>query len=104
MVIIDRLGSIHFVNRQLCALFGYEHDEVIGQPIEQLMPERFRNAHVAHRQVYFESPGVRPMGGGLDLYARRRDGTEFSVEISLSPIKDGDKVLIAAAIRDTTAR
>jgi len=79
MIIIDELGSIRFVNRQFCALFGYEHDEVIGQPVEQLLPERFRARHVGHRHEYVESLTVRPMGGGLDLYARRRDGVEFPV-------------------------
>jgi PAS domain S-box-containing protein len=104
MIIIDQLGSILFANRQLSALFGYEHDEVIGQPIEQLMPDRFRQRHVAHRDEYIKTLSVRAMGSGLDLYALRRDGTEFPVEVSLSPIEDGDQVLIAAAIRDTTER
>src|ERR1700722_4021687 len=104
MIIIDQLGCILFANRQTSALFGYEHDEVIGQPIERLMPDRFRDRHVAHRVEYIKTLSVRAMGSGLDLYARRRDGTEFPVEISLSPIEDGDQVLIAAAIRDTTDR
>jgi PAS domain S-box-containing protein len=104
MIIIDQAGSIRFVNRQLCALFGYEHDQIIGQHVEQLMPGRFRSRHVGHREEYVTSLSVRPMGSGLDLYARRRDGAEFPVEISLSPIKDGDQILIAAAIRDTTDR
>jgi two-component system, sensor histidine kinase len=104
MIIIDQLGSIFFANRQTCALFGYEHDEVVGQPIEQLMPDRFRQRHIVHRDEYIKTLSVRAMGSGLELYARRRDGTEFPVEISLSPIKDGDQVLIAAAIRDTTDR
>jgi two-component system, sensor histidine kinase len=104
MIIIDQLGSILFANRQLSALFGYEHDEVIGQPIERLMPDRFRDRHVAHRVEYIKTLSVRAMGSGLDLYARRRDGTEFPVEISLSPIEDSGQVLIAAAIRDTTDR
>jgi two-component system, sensor histidine kinase len=104
MIIIDQLGCILFANRQTSALFGYEHDEVIGQPIERLMPDRFRHRHVAHRDEYIKTLSVRAMGSGLDLYALRRDGTEFPVEISLSPIADGDQVLIAAAIRDTTDR
>ena len=104
MIIIDQHGSIRFANRQLSALFGYEHDEVIGQPIERLMPDRFRHRHVAHRDEYIKTLSVRAMGSGLDLYARRRDGTEFPVEISLSPIKDGEQVLVAAAIRDTSDR
>jgi PAS domain S-box-containing protein len=104
MIIIDGGGFIRFVNRQVSALFGYPHDELVGQPIEHLMPERFRFRHVAHRERYTSSVRVRPMGMGLDLYGRRRDGTEFPVEISLSPIQDGDRVLVAAAIRDVTAR
>ncbi len=104
MVIIDQNGSIRFANRQLSALFGYEHDEVIGQPVERLMPDRFHQRHIAHRVEYNKTLSIRSMGSGLDLYARRRDGTEFPVEISLSPIKDGDQVLVAAAIRDTTDR
>jgi two-component system, sensor histidine kinase len=104
MIIIDRQGAIRFANRQLSALFGYEHDEVIGKAIELLMPDRFRAQHVTHRHEYMKALTVRAMGSGLDLYARRRDGTEFPVEISLSPIRDGDQDLVAAAIRDTTDR
>ena len=104
MIIIDQHGSIRFANRQLSALFGYEHDEIIGQPIERLMPDRFHRRHVAHRDDYFKTLSVRAMGSGLDLYARRRDGAEFPVEISLSPIKDREQVLVAAAIRDTSDR
>lgn len=104
MIIIDQRGSILFANRQLSALFGYEHDEVIGRPIEQLMPDRFHHRHLTHRDQYFKTLSVRAMGSGLDLYARRRDGTEFPVEISLSPIEDGGQVLVAAAIRDITDR
>jgi two-component system, sensor histidine kinase len=104
MIIIDASGSIIFVNRQVSALFGYEHDEVIGLKIEHLLPERFRLRHVGHRDQYVNNVRVRPMGVGLDLYARRKDGTEFPVEISLSPIIDGDHTLVAAAIRDSTDR
>ena len=104
MIIIDASGSILFVNRQVSALFGYEHDEIIGLKIEHLMPERFRMRHVGHRDQYVSSVRVRPMGVGLDLYARRKDGTEFPVEISLSPIVDGEDTLVAAAIRDATDR
>jgi PAS domain S-box-containing protein len=104
MVIIDSSGSILFANKQVTVLFGYDHDEVIGANIEQLMPERFRARHVGHRNHYIKSVRVRPMGVGLDLFARRRDGTEFPVEISLAPIQDGDRALVAAAIRDSTER
>jgi two-component system, sensor histidine kinase len=104
MVIIDASGSILFVNRQVSALFGYDHDEIIGRKVENLLPERFRVRHVGHRDQYVSNVRVRPMGVGLDLYARRKNGTEFPVEISLSPIVDGEKTLVAAAIRDSTDR
>jgi PAS domain S-box-containing protein len=104
MIIIDDSGTVLFANRQLSALFGYDKEEVVGQPVEQLLPERFRGRHVAHRRNYTESVRVRPMGIGLDLFARRKDDSEFPVEISLSPIREGDQVLVAAAIRDVTDR
>jgi two-component system, sensor histidine kinase len=104
MIIIDGSGSILYANRQVSALFGYTHEEVIGLLIEQLLPERFRARHLAHRDNYAKSVRVRPMGVGLDLFALRLDGTEFPVEISLAPIQDGDRFLVAAAIRDSTER
>ena len=104
MVIVDGAGIVLFANRQVSAIFGYEPGEVIGQPVENLLPERFRDRHFAHRDSYGARMRVRPMGSGLDLFARRRDGTEFPVEISLSPISDGDRTLVAAAIRDVTDR
>jgi PAS domain S-box-containing protein len=104
MIIIDASGIIQFTNRQVSALFGYAHDEIIGQRIETLMPERFRARHVGHREHYVGSVRVRPMGEGLDLFGRRRDGTEFPVEISLSPVEDVGRTFIAAAIRDVTDR
>src|ERR1700753_1981593 len=100
MVIIDSSGLICFGNRQLSGLFGYGHDELIGRPIEDLMPDRFRARHIGHRDHYVRNFRVRPMGAGLDLFARRRDGTEFPVEVSLSPIEDAGRTLVAAAIRD----
>jgi two-component system, sensor histidine kinase len=102
MVIIDASGVVRFANRQLSVLFGHAHDEIVGQRIEQLLPERFRIDHVIHRDAYVQSMRLRPMGADLDLYALRRDGTEFPVEVSLSPVQDGEQVLIAAAIRDIT--
>ena len=104
MLIIDGLGTIRYTNRQVFALFGYAHDEIIGLSVEHLMPERFRSRHIGHRAEYTDSIRPRPMGPGLELYGQRKDGTEFPVEISLSPIKDGDHVLVAAAIRDVTDR
>lgn len=104
MIIINSAGVIQFVNRQVFALFGYLHDDLIGRSIEELMPERFRARHVGHRDRYVSNVRVRPMGAGLDLYGRRKDCSEFPVEISLSPIDDGDQLLVAAAIRDITDR
>ncbi|TLY74962.1 MAG: PAS domain S-box protein, partial [Gammaproteobacteria bacterium] len=104
MIIIDASGVIRFANRQVSALFGYPRDDIIGMGVEHLMPERFREQHLAHRQSYTHSVRVRPMGVGLDLFGQRADGTEFPVEISLSPIEDGNKVLVAAAIRDVSDR
>ncbi len=104
MIIIDASGLVRFANRQVSVLFGYEHDAIIGLQIEQLLPERFRQAHLGHRQAYTRSMRLRPMGANLDLYALRRDGTEFPVEVSLSPLQDGEQALIAAAIRDITER
>lgn len=104
MIIIDATGTVRYANRQVSALFGYARDAIIGQSVEQLMPERFRGRHVGHREGYTSNVRVRPMGAGLDLFGRRQDGTEFPIEISLSPIRDGDRVLVAAAIRDVTDR
>jgi len=104
MIIIDAAGVILFTNQQVSALFGYAHDEIIGRSVEILMPERFRSRHIAHREDYAGNVRVRPMGAGLDLFGRRRNGTEFPVEISLSPIENLGRTLIAAAIRDVTDR
>ncbi len=104
MIIIDASGIICFTNRQVSALFGYEHDDIVGQSIEMLMPQRFRARHLGHRENYVNNVRVRPMGAGLELLGRRRDGTEFPVEISLSPIQDVGRTLVAAAIRDVTDR
>ncbi|HWL63183.1 MAG TPA: PAS domain S-box protein [Steroidobacteraceae bacterium] len=104
MVIIDGSGTILFANRQVTALFGYAAAEVVGSPVEMLLPERFRSRHVTHRKGYTSAVRVRPMGAGLELFARRKDGGEFPVEISLSPIQEHGDILVAAAIRDVTDR
>jgi two-component system, sensor histidine kinase len=104
MIIIDDSGVIFFANRQVSALFGYPHVDIIGKHVECLMPERFRERHIAHRQSYTRSVRVRPMGAGLELLGQRLDGTEFPLEISLSPIENGERVLVAAAIRDVSDR
>lgn len=104
MVIVGFDGLIAVSNAQLLRMFGYERDEVVGRPIEMLVPERFRNSHFGHRQAYFGEPRTRPMGAGLELFARRKDGTEFPVEISLAPLRTGGEVAVAAAIRDVSDR
>ena len=104
MVLVDESGRIALSNSPAEVLFGYGREELVGEPVEILVPERFHQAHRGHRARYFESPLTRPMGIGLELWGRRRDGSEFPVEISLSPIAiDGDRLAIAA-IRDVTRR
>ena len=104
MVIVDAGGRIVLVNAQTETLFGYKRDELLGKPIEILIPGRFRTVHVSHRDGYARDPRVRPMGAGLELFGRRKDGSEFPVEISLSPIHTEEGTLIASAIRDITER
>lgn len=104
MIIIDDRGTIRFANRQVSALFGYSHDAIIGLPVEQLMPERFRRRHVDHRRDFAAALRPRAMGEGLTLFGRRLDGSEFPVEIGLSPIRTPPQLLIAAAIRDISDR
>lgn len=104
MVIVEPGGKIVLVNSQTEKLFGYSREALLGGPVELLMPERFREQHPAHREAYAGEPHVRPMGAGLELLGRRADGTEFPVEISLSPLTWKDGQLIIAAIRDITER
>ncbi len=102
--LVSSAGAIVFVNRQAEHLFGYSRDDLLGEPIEVLLPERFRDAHVGLRAGYFSDPRPRPMGTGLELYGRRADGSEFPVDISLSPLVWRGEVLAAAAVRDVTER
>jgi PAS domain S-box-containing protein len=104
MVIVDHEGTIVMVNEQMETLFGYERSEVIGRRVEMLVPARFKDIHPFHRGQYGKGPRPRPMGADLDLYALRKDGTEFPVEISLSPMESEERNLIIAAIRDITDR
>ncbi|WP_245697278.1 PAS domain S-box protein [Streptomyces phaeochromogenes] len=98
------MGTMRLVNAQTEALFGYRREELLGQPVELLIPGRFRAHHVQHRDGYAANRQVRPMGAGLELHGLRRDGTEFPVEISLSPLETADGLLVSAAVRDVSDR
>jgi PAS domain S-box-containing protein len=104
MVIADRSGRILLANGQAERLLGYARDELVGEPVEILLPERFRGRHVDHRAAYLNDPRPRPMGAALALFARRKDGSEFPTEISLSPLEDRDGPVVIAAIRDISER
>ncbi|MXM65917.1 MEKHLA domain-containing protein [Streptomyces sp. HUCO-GS316] len=104
MVIVDDTGTIRLVNAQTEALFGFQREELLGRPVELLIPHRFRTNHTRHRNGYASNRQVRPMGAGLDLHGLRKDGTEFPVEISLSPLETADGLLVSAAVRDVSDR
>ena len=104
MVIVDADGTIVLVNAQVERIFGYAREDLLGQPVELLVPDRFRSGHPGHRGDYNGEPHTRPMGAGLELYGRRKDGSEFPVEISLSPLETEDGLLVSSAIRDITER
>jgi PAS domain S-box-containing protein len=101
---VNQQGVIIQVNSQTEALFGYTRDELIGQKIEMLVPERQRPQHHLHREHFHQQPKIRRMGSGLDLSGRRRDGTEFPVEISLSPVATADGMMVLSVIRDISDR
>ena len=102
VVVVGAAGEMVLVNLQTERLFGYPRSALLGQQLELLVPERMRRAHVGHREGFDHAPKIRSMGSGLALFGRRRDGTEFPIEISLSPlIVDGAR-LTSASIRDVT--
>jgi PAS domain S-box-containing protein len=103
-IVVDSEGRIMRVNRQAEALFGYPRDELVGQPIEALVPERFRGQHPGRRTAFVANPRTRHMGPGLDLYARRKDGSEFPTEISLSPVQIEGAPAFIASVRDISRR
>jgi PAS domain S-box-containing protein len=104
MVVIKHDGKIVLVNSQTERLFGYHREQLLGNSIEMLMPKRYRRRHTSHRAGYFLHPAVRPMGQSQELYGLRKDGTEFPVEISLSPMVTGEETLVSSTIRDITGR
>ena len=104
LVLANEQGRIMLVNAQTEHLFGYGRDELIGNRLEMLMPERFRKGHFGHRSAHSIEPRIRPMDVSLDLCGLRKDGSEFPVEISLGPVESGDRTLVSAAIRDLSER
>ncbi len=104
IVIVDQAGEINLVNSQTEKSFGYSRDELLGQPVERLIPERFRQHHASNRQGYTATPTARPMGAEFNLFGVRKDGTEFPVEINLSPLETEQGLLITSIIRDITTR
>jgi PAS domain S-box-containing protein len=104
IVVIDETGRIVVVNSQTEKLFGYRREEILGRPIELLVPERFRANHPGVRENFFVDARARPMGAGRDLFGLRKDGTEFPVEIGLNPIRTNQGMLVLSAIVDITER
>jgi PAS domain S-box-containing protein len=103
-VIVDEEGVIQMANNHCSVVFGYTREELIGQKVELLMPTRYHHSHPNHRKHFFSNPSVRPMGIGLQLWGARKNGEEFPIEISLSPIETSEGLLVSTSIRDVTER
>ena len=103
-VIVDGNGTIIYANARVPDVLGYTPEEIIGKPVEVLLPQSAREGHPKHRSSFFEKPRARSMGGALELYALRKDGTEIPVEVSLSPLETPDGILVTSAIRDLSAQ
>jgi PAS domain S-box-containing protein len=97
-LIVNRSGEIVLANQQAQTLFGYQSGELIGQPVQVLVPEAARHLHPGHIERYFADPHVRQMGSGLKLFGRRRDGSEFAVDVALSPLREDDALFVLALI------
>src|SRR5438309_11881706 len=95
LVIADENGKITDLNESSLRMFGYSREELLGQTVETLLPDRLRNSHRGHRAGYAKNPHARPMGLGMELFARRKDGTEFPVEVSLGPLATKDGTLVS---------
>ena len=104
VIVVGTGGRIVMVNAQAEGMFGYQREELVGETIETLVPERFRSTHVEERNQFLRAPRARPMGAGLELYGRRKDAAEFSAEISLSPMRVGAEMFVIAAVRDISER
>jgi two-component system sensor histidine kinase DevS len=104
ILVVDATGTIVFVNPMAERLFQYDRDELVGESVDRLVPDAEQGAHAAHRAAYMNHPRGRPMGSGLELRGRQRSGTEFPVEISLSPVHSSAQSLVIAIVRDVTDR